>query len=131
MSTASAVQFRCPICDSQRFKPVSVTSPSGPMLYECATCSFTFTDPLRFARRRAAMRTKSPEDTDSAFRSARPGIPRDPRLVNLEDEDEIQYWCGFFQCNEWRLRDAVTHVGARCEDIRGCLSSGRTIRRRQ
>ena len=130
MSTASAVQFRCPICESQRFKPVpwSTQPAGGATLYECASCSFTFTDPLRFARRREAQRTRSPDD---AFLARRPGVPRDPRLVNLDDEDEVRYWCGFFQCNEWRLRDAVTHVGARCDDIRGCLSSGQTIRRRQ
>jgi hypothetical protein len=133
MSDPAAIQFRCPICESQRFKPVSwAPTPGGPIsqLYECASCSFTFTDPLRFARKRAAMRTKPPADASAAVGERRTGIPRDRRMVNIDDEDEVQYWCSEFQCTEWRLLDAVTFVGTMTDDIKGCISKGVTIRRR-
>lgn len=132
MSTATDVQFRCPICESPRFTPLLwVSQPPGSTsaLYECASCSFTFTDPLRFARERAALRTRAPLDSGSAAAVAA-RIPRDRRMVNLDDDDEVHYWCTQFQCSERRLRDVVTHVGMLADDIKGCISRREPLRRR-
>ena len=131
-NASASVQFRCPICESQRFKPVTWATPatgSPTTLYECASCSFTFTDPLRFARKRAALRTKSPGEPGAQMLERRSGIPRDRRMVNLEDEEEIVYWCSEFGCSEWRLRDAVTYVGLQADDIKTAITRGTTIRR--
>jgi hypothetical protein len=47
--------FRCPLCNSTGFEPVTVRRPNGTLyrsdsLYSCNGCSAAFTDPTRFTR---------------------------------------------------------------------------------
>jgi len=47
--------FRCPLCDSTGYEPVTVRRPNGTLyrsesLYSCGGCSAAFTDPSRFSR---------------------------------------------------------------------------------
>ena len=47
--------FRCPLCDSTRYEPVTVKRPNGTLyrsesLFSCTGCSTAFTDPGRFSR---------------------------------------------------------------------------------
>jgi len=49
------MSFRCPICDSTRYEPVTVRRPNGSSyrsesLFTCGGCSAAFTDPSRFSR---------------------------------------------------------------------------------
>lgn len=39
------------------------------------------------------------------------GVPKDRDLIDLNDPDEVRYWCGRFQCTANELREAVYAVG--------------------
>lgn len=44
-------------------------------------------------------------------------IPPDASRVNINDEDEVRYWCRVFGCTSDRLRSAVANVGAVASDV--------------
>ena len=44
-------------------------------------------------------------------------IPNDAERVNVNDDDEVAYWCREFDCNADELREAVSAVGAKRLDI--------------
>ena len=53
-----------------------------------------------------------PREPDSQRRGNRlPPAPHDAMRINLEDRDDIRYWCRKLRCTEHLLREAVTQVG--------------------
>ena len=54
------------------------------------------------------------------------GGPQDRSRVNVEDSEEVNYWCIQLKCDEPALRAAVERVGAMVDDVRRALVWGGT-----
>jgi Protein of unknown function (DUF3606). len=53
-----------------------------------------------------------PRDTDRRRAAQRiPPVPREALRVNLDDHDDVGYWCRKLACTEHQLREAVAQVG--------------------
>jgi len=50
--------------------------------------------------------------------------PRDVSRINVNNEDEMQWWCSQLSCNEMRLKNAVSSVGDSAEAVRRYLRKG-------
>jgi len=47
--------------------------------------------------------------------------PRDISRIDITNEDEMQWWCGQLSCNEMRIKNAVSSVGASADAVRRYL----------
>ena len=56
------------------------------------------------------------------------GAP-DNRLVSLTQAHEVRAWCASFGCTEQELRDAVSAVGDRADDVQERIKKRRLIQR--
>ena len=52
-SVQPARGFVCPLCKSEAYEALSAYRGADLLLYKCAGCTLTFTDPQRFVRPRA------------------------------------------------------------------------------
>jgi hypothetical protein len=47
--------------------------------------------------------------------------PQDISKINLDEHDEVRWWCCQLSCNEMRLKNAVKAVGQSAEAVRKYL----------
>ncbi len=47
--------------------------------------------------------------------------PRDTSRIDINNEDEMQWWCGQLSCNEMRIKNAVSSVGDSADAVRRYL----------
>ncbi|KFA87143.1 DUF3606 domain-containing protein [Archangium violaceum] len=47
--------------------------------------------------------------------------PEDASRVNVNQEHEVDYWCGKFGCTAAELREAVREVGVMASDVEAYL----------
>lgn len=47
--------------------------------------------------------------------------PRDTSRVDINNEQDMQWWCGQLSCNEMRLKNAVISVGSSADAVRRYL----------
>lgn len=54
--------------------------------------------------------------------------PRNPDFVDINDRQEIAYWCNLFDCTEDDLRYCVKFSGEKPDAVRRCINAknGRT-----
>ena len=48
--------------------------------------------------------------------------PADPARVNIHSTNEVNYWCGVFNCTETRLRNAILAVGPLAANVQAYLN---------
>ena len=58
-----------------------------------------------------------PDDLDKT-------APEDPKRININQDHEVEYWCGRFRCTEQELRDAVSAVGDSAAAVKAYLLLG-------
>lgn len=51
----------------------------------------------------------------------RKNTPRDTTRIDINNEEDMQWWCGQLSCNEMRLKNAVISVGPSAEAVRHYL----------
>jgi hypothetical protein len=44
--------------------------------------------------------------------------PQDASRINIEEREEVRWWCEKLGCNEMRLKNAVRAVGPSAEAVR-------------
>ena len=44
-------------------------------------------------------------------------IPQDADRVDVNDPNEVYYWCGKFNCSEAQLKQTVANVGVMADDV--------------
>lgn len=55
-------------------------------------------------------------------------VPKDPNVVDINDADEMEYWCREFNCTPEELRAAVEAVGHSAQEVRKYLREKRKRR---
>ena len=51
--------------------------------------------------------------------------PEDPRMINISQSWEVDYWCNQFGCTEDDLRRAVSIVGSHVKDVKDWINKNR------
>jgi hypothetical protein len=47
--------------------------------------------------------------------------PQDVNRINVQEQEEVRWWCSQLSCNEMRLKNAVKAVGQSAEAVKKYL----------
>ena len=56
-------------------------------------------------------------------------VPHDAKRVDVNDPDEVRYWCRKFHCSEKMLKKAVANVGVLAVDVENEVERLKEIKR--